>query len=486
MGQKIISVGLDIGTSTTQLVISELILADLAGQGKVPSVEILTKEIKYRSKIYFTPLQSSDVIDGPAVREIVSNEYKLAGIEKKDIQSGAVIITGEAARKKNSKVISYHLADLIGEFVVATAGPDLESVIAGMGSGACRLSKENSEVIANFDIGGGTSNIAVFQKGELIDTACLNIGGRLIKFDDENRISYISKYVKEIAASLNLSLGIGDSLTDDGLQDKIKKIVEQMVQCFLELLGFKPQSDICKSLLVGSSLKNSYQLDKISFSGGVGEYFYAVSHSQRKEFNDLIISYGDIGPLLALAIKDSELKKRVRISRVKEKINATVIGAGLHVTRISGSTITYTENSLPQKNIPLIKLFTAETKEDLEGLGWKIRQRLQLYNFNDEKQRVALALKGPEVPSFSEVTEYARQITTGLREYIQAGLPVIIVLEHDFAKALGQVLRGLLGTGYELVCIDGINVNKGDYIDIGKPLSRGIVLPVIIKTLIFE
>ena len=94
---------------------------------------------------------------------------------------GAVIITGETARKSNSSKVLQALSGYAGDFVVATAGPDLESIIAGKGAGTETLSREHRGNIVNFDIGGGTSNLAMFRAGDVVDTACFDIGGRLIK-----------------------------------------------------------------------------------------------------------------------------------------------------------------------------------------------------------------------------------------------------------------------------------------------------------------
>ena len=190
MHEVILSVGIDIGTSTTQLIFSRLTIENRASSYTVPRIDIVDKEVIYRSKIYFTPLRSATEIDAEAVKQIVREEYQAAGMTPEMLRTGAVIITGETARKENANEVLEALSDLAGDFVVATAGPDLESVLSARGAGTDALSKEKRTAIANVDIGGGTSNIAVYEKGVLRGTCCLDIGGRLIKVEN-GRISYI-------------------------------------------------------------------------------------------------------------------------------------------------------------------------------------------------------------------------------------------------------------------------------------------------------
>ena len=197
MREIINSVGIDIGTSTTQLIFSKLTIENLATSYTVPRISIVDTEVVYRSNIYFTPLNDKSTINAAEVQKIVKSEYQKANISKNDLQTGAVIITGETARKENANEVLSVLSDMAGDFVVATAGPDLESVLSAKGAGTDSMSKEDRNVIANIDIGGGTSNIAVFHKGSLQSTACLDIGGRLIKIEN-NTVVYIYSKIKRL------------------------------------------------------------------------------------------------------------------------------------------------------------------------------------------------------------------------------------------------------------------------------------------------
>src|SRR5699024_12665901 len=126
-------------------------------------------------------------IDQDLIQQFVEREYENANIKKESIQTVAIIITGETARKENAEDALQALSGFAGDFVVATAGPDLESIIAAKGAGMHTYSKENSVKLVNLDVGGGTSNLAVMRRGEVVDTGCLDIGGRLIKINKDSK-----------------------------------------------------------------------------------------------------------------------------------------------------------------------------------------------------------------------------------------------------------------------------------------------------------
>ena len=229
MHEVILSVGIDIGTSTTQLIFSRLTIENQASSYTVPRINIVDKEVIYRSRIYFTPLRSPTEIDAEAVKKIVRSEYRAAGITPEELKTGAVIITGETARKENANEVLSALSDLAGDFVVATAGPDLESVLSGRGAGADVLSKEKHTTVANLDIGGGTTNIALYEKGTLRGTSCVDVGGRLIKVAD-GRISYIYPKIQALAKDNGIEIKVGDRAYPEQLYGVCRLMAAQLAQ----------------------------------------------------------------------------------------------------------------------------------------------------------------------------------------------------------------------------------------------------------------
>lgn len=480
MKETLISVGIDVGTTTTQVIFSNITIENMSSGARVPEFKIVGKEIFYKGKIHFTPLRSNTEIDETALKEIIEREYKNAGINPDDIDSGAVIITGETARKENAQNISKVLSGYAGEFVVATAGPDLEGIIAGKGSGAAKLSYENNDIVANFDIGGGTTNIAVFSQGEPIDTTCLDLGGRLLRFDKSGLVEYISPKLADICKEVNINIEKGKKYPDE----VIRKICRYMAEILLEVSGVRPRSRLLELTLSPKStaLRLDYKIDRVSFTGGVADYIY------NNQAETDLYKFGDIGILLGYEIKAILNEFDSKVIMPEETIMATVVGAGTQTMDISGSTISYSQSAaLPLKNIPIIEITEKEERVNEEELEKTIMAKLQWYCLETQKQKVALFLKGERNVSFEKVTSLSKVIAKVWEEFYPHGEEVIVVIENDMAKVLGQsISRKLSNKQREVVCIDGIKVSSGDYIDIGKPIGNGSVLPVVIKTLVFN
>lgn len=457
MPETLLSVGIDMGTSTTQLVFSRLTLQNRAAPFSVPQVDITGKEILYKSKIHFTPLLSDTVIDAEAIKDIIRQEYENAHIPKEQVQTGAVIITGETARKENARDVLSALSGFAGDFVVATAGPDLESVLAGAGAGADEYSREHHCTVLHLDIGGGTTNMAFYDRGELLATGCLNVGGRLIKVR-EGKISYLSPVLQGLT-----DLSPGHPATEESLSP----VVALLCRALEDMVLGKGEA-IPLSLRTTPLMDFPVAIDCLSFSGGVADLIYTDSPPAP-------FAYGDLGVLLGSAIKKSRLFEKTVITP-KETIRATVVGAGSHATRLSGSTIQFSRVEFPFKNLPVLA-FSREEQEDIVSAIRKKRAWL-----TSREDTPVLFLPGWSAPSFSRIEQLAEDILQGTD-----GLPppLIIVLEQDMGKALGQAIL-FRAPELPLLCLDGIRLSQGAYLDIGHPVGSGSTLPVVIKTLIFE
>lgn len=469
MNQEILSVGIDIGTSTTQLVISRLTLLNRANSFSVPQIEIAQKEVIYRSAIHFTPLLDERTIDAQGVRQIVSREYSESGYSRNQVQTGAVIITGETARKENARQVLDSLSGFAGDFVVATAGPDLESILAARGAGADEISKKHRTKVLHFDIGGGTSNLALYDSGELQATGCLDVGGRLIKLNENCEITYITPKLRAVFPHLQM----GGRVT----AQEISGVIDMLVRGLEQAAGLADGSREMEYFLTsGTRWEVPCGVTHISFSGGVADCIFSPPTQD--------FAYGDIGVLLGKAIGASPAFCRAERIKGAETIRATVVGAGTHATDISGSTIFYRHVAFPLKNIPILKLTVDEESGDEQTISHAIRSKLKWFADEGGLTQIALGLRGWNSPSYQQIMTVARGVSEGLKPMIEEGFFPIIVVEGDMAKVLGQAMASMVSE--PLLSLDGIGVSNGDYIDIGAPVAGGAVLPVVIKTLLFN
>ena len=439
MSEKLLSVGLDVGTTSSQMILSELVVENRAGSFAVPEMEIGQRKILYQSPIHFTPLIRGELVDAERLREILDGEYRAAGITKDRVDTGAIIITGETSRKENARAVLEALSDYAGEFVVATAGPDLESVLAAKGAGAVEFSAETGKRVRHMDIGGGTSNLAWIEDGKIVATSCLNVGGRLVKMDAQGRLTYVSPVLEGL-----FSCKVGDYVN----QDAILELAQILTRALEMAAGLRERTELQEKLRTAEaeSFPQMEKADVISFSGGVAD---CIDREQPW------LAFGDMGPELGRAIRNSWLcRGEYRLG--DETIRATVIGAGCHSAQLSGSTVFYQNIEFPLKNLPVAE--SVHRLRSFDGPG-------------------VLALPGEEAPGYEQVARLAEQILGEMGDY-----PVILALREDMAKALGQQLSLRAGKDAKILCIDRVALKEGDYLDVGSPV--GPAIPVVVKTLI--
>ena len=450
---ELLSVGLDVGTTTTQMIVSRLTVENRASGFAVPEMEIAGRQVIYQSPVHFTPLASQQLVDGAGIRALVEQEYKHAGITARDVDTGAVIITGETSRKENARAVLDSLSQLAGDFVVATAGPALESVLAAKGSGAADYSQKTGKTVLHMDIGGGTSNLAWIEDGHITATGCMNVGGRLVKLTDTGKVSYVSPAVQGLT---DLQPG---QYPAPGQLEGLAKILA----CALEMAaGLRPATELLFNLWTQEDGKpwQPKQAEVLSFSGGVADCI-----DQKRQPGQ----FGDIGPLLGQAIRESALCRGAYMLG-SQTIRATVIGAGCHSAQLSGSTVFCADVKLPVKNLP-VAVFSQQ-EQDSDRLPALIRQRLQQM---DSPQAV-LAMPG-SVSGYEALSRLAERIAQGTD-----GKPVYVCTQRDMAKALGQKLRLLLQQ--PVLCIDRVRLQPESFLDIGLPV--GPALPVVVKTLVLK
>ena len=447
MSEVLRSVGLDVGTTSTQMILSELRVENRASGFAVPEMEIVERKIIYKSPVHFTPLLDESHVDGDALRRLVEQEYRAAGITRERVDTGAVIITGETSRKENARTVLEVLSDLAGDFVVATAGPDLESILAAKGAGADQLSETLGKPVVHMDIGGGTSNLALIREGKILRTTCLNVGGRLIKFGKDGTISYISPVLQGIWDGK-----VGETANPDTLKDA----AEILVRALEMAVGLRPPTKLLEDLTT-KELTSRWEILEgvvLSFSGGVADCIDTEQPWQK---------FGDLGPILGKAIRESRLCDG-QYFLGQETIRATVIGAGCHSAQLSGSTVFQQNITYPLKNVPVVF-----PQPNADG----IRQAL-----GTQETAAMMALTGVESPAYAQVAALAEEILRGTEG------PILVCLEQDMAKALGQALAVRCERSRQILCIDRVRIPEGSFLDVGAPV--GPAMPVVVKTLILS
>ncbi|MFM1652146.1 ethanolamine ammonia-lyase reactivating factor EutA [Brevibacillus sp. B_LB10_24] len=477
--QWITSVGIDLGTSTTKFIVSRLRLARMSSHFSLPRYQIVERELIYAGAIYSTPLKTSDEIDVDRVSRILQEEYKRAGLTLSEVKSGAVIITGETATKQNAQEIVHFLAERSGDFVVATAGADLEGVLAGMGSGAQARSRNIHGVIANIDVGGGTANTALFQRGKAIGTVTFHIGGRLVRLDQAGVIHYIAPALQPWLRERGFRIVPGQQVSYALLQE----IARQLSRCLLSYLAGKERG-AAAGLLLGQPLAEVPEIDEVMISGGIGQLIGEPAPTNLEE----TAKYGDFGPLLAHALAEESRHCPFRVLPAEQTVRATVIGAGMQSTEISGSTVHIDASLLPLRNVPVLKLETGGRQLTAAAVKAEIGQVMELGRrlFDPTvSPPFALAITGMGYCSYAELQLLADELSAQFSSaFPQSGI-MAVICENDMAKALGQSLTIRCKNRPRVICIDQVRVEYGDYIDLGEPIA-GTMIPVVIKTLAFH
>ncbi|TYL39930.1 reactivating factor for ethanolamine ammonia lyase [Natronococcus pandeyae] len=474
------SVGIDVGTTTTHVIVSRLRVETPPGGAGSP--EITDREVVHRGTVRETPLLDAETVDVERVAGFVDRELETAGLEPADIDTGAVIVTGETARRENAEPLVHRIAADAGQFVAATAGADLEAVLAGCGSGAAARAAETNGTVANVDVGGGTTNVAIFEdrstaqqgrsEGRVRETRCLDVGGRLVRFDGDRRVSSISPPAWVLADALELSLAVGERPDDETLDALAGAMADRIV----DLLEGPPFDPLTRELWIGDLPNEPVDLDGVVFSGGVGRFVESPP--------DDPFPYGDLGGLLAATLSSHETVRSWPLLESAEDLRATVVGAGTETTALSGRTISLESGALPLRNVPVAAVGDVADREG-DALVARLEEAVsrlgELHDFA-ALDAAALAIDDVGPLAYERVQAVAGALEDAL-EALPRSLPVVVVTRQNCAKVLGQTLRSR--TDRPLLVLDELRPADGDYLDVGEPMASHESVPVVVKTLAF-
>lgn len=479
--REMLSVGIDVGTTTTQLVLSRLTVTNQARMGLVPRLDIDARTVLYQSEPCLTPLRAADEVDVDRLVELIRGEYAKAGVAPGQVETGAVIVTGETARARNAEAILHGLGDLAGDFVVTVAGPNLESQIAGRGSGAADWSASHYSTVVNVDIGGGSSNAAIFRSGSHVASAAAMVGGRQAVLDAASgRLTHLAPSGRAIAGELGIDLRVGQvpSLTE------LRRLTDAMAEIVVELcLG--ERSALGDKTALSDPLATDGTTAAYFISGGVGQLYYdEVPAGTLAE----VTRFGDVGPLLARSLRENPRWAALRVERPVQTLRATVLGAASQQVSLSGSTIWAEKNHLPLRNVPVIEARLGELAAgltDAPAVTGALAAGVARWDRGDDAEGdFAIALDLPDRLNYANITALATGIVDFARRHLPAGRPMVLITEADYAQVLGQTIKQQL-TDLPLIVVDQVQLGEGDFIDIGEPLFDGRVVPVSVKTLVF-
>jgi ethanolamine utilization protein EutA len=458
------SVGIDIGSSTSHLMFSRLLIGYPSVLQRKPIV--LERHVIARSPILLTPFNGDWNIQAGPLKELVEATFKDAGLTRDDIDTGAVIITGEAARRDNAQKIAELFSDDAGRFVCATAGPALETIMAAHGSGAVMQSRDQGLILLNIDVGGGTTKISLIDNGKIRATTAVNIGARLVAHDAADAIVRLEKGGRRFLSDLGYDLDYGAKVSDN----LKSQLASRMAQALFDALttGKEPWNDF----YVSAGLGELPALDGILFSGGVSEYIYSREAA----------AFGDLGPCLGRAIRSEMEKRGFNILEAGEGIRATVIGASQYTVQLSGETIFIPDNlTLPVRNLRVFVAHVDWQAPVAERTEAAVKEMLGARDPEVCGAPFVLALSTPAFTGYGAVQDMAKGIDRALAALSAEDRPLALV----FVQNVGQVVGGMLSTKWNMPCIDEVSLSELDFIDIGEVVPGEGFVPVVIKSLAF-
>lgn len=470
------SVGIDIGSSGTQLIFSRINLRRL-GEDLSSRYCVVSRETLFQSPVALTPYRDQERIDEEKLAAIIDAAYAQAGLHPDSIDSGVVILTGEALRRQNAQAIAGLLAENGGEFVCAAAGHHLEAMLAAYGSGAARVSHAEGMRILNVDIGGGTTKLAVVEGGRIAAMAAVHIGGRLQVVDENGRIVRLDPAGRHLAAEAGFTWNVGDRAT----RADMARVADWMADALISAIRERPLPHAVGHLYLTDPIAVLGRIDGVMFSGGVGEYVYG------REPRD----FGDMGKLLGAAVAQRLAQGALPwpLLPAGECIRATAVGASEYSLQLSGNTI-YISNPgelLPRKNLQVLQPPYVCGEDIVAGdVARAIRGHFTAFDLEEGASEVALAFRWAGAPSYPRIAAFARGIVQGLPRTIAGGKPLYLVLDGDIAQTLGAILREELKLENEILVIDGVTLWDLDYVDLGRIRLPSHTVPVTIKSLVFS
>jgi ethanolamine utilization protein EutA len=466
------TIGIDIGSSTSHLLFAKVVLQRQT-QGLSSRFLVVSREVVWRSPILLTPFLPDGTIDAHGLGHFIHDAYHEAGFRRGDVDSGAVILTGEAIKRRNARAIDELFAHEAGKFVCATAGHKLECTLAAHGSGAVRLSKQRGTCVLHVDIGGGTTKLALIDRGVILGVAAFAVGGRLLA-EEHGAWTRVDDSARLVAKELGVSTD-PKSLANPDMR---RRIAARLAEVALDKILGAPPDKLGQALQLTDELPRTVAPTLITFSGGVSEYIF--SHEDR--------DYGDIARMLAASLTE-KLAQRTRLPLVDpgQRIRATVIGASQFTVQVSGKTIHLpVPEVLPVHNVPVVRVeLNGADHIPVADVTAAIQTKLEQLDLRPES-RMAVAFSWTGDPEYTRLRDTAVAIRQAVAPDGRREDLLFLMIDGDVGRSIGHLLDHELQVPGKVVSIDGVQLQELDYVDVGEMITPPGVVPVVIKSLLFS
>jgi ethanolamine utilization protein EutA len=466
------TVGIDIGSATYQIVFS---VVELRRQGRelASRYAVSSREVVHRSPVRLTPYKD-DWIDETVIRSAFEQDYREFGRDPSTVDSGAVILTGEALRRRNAEALAAVLADEAGIFVCVAAGHHMESVLAAHGSGAVSLSRRLGGRVLNVDVGGGTTKFALVERGEFVRTAAVHVGGRLAAFDPDGTLIRLEPAGQAAATAAGFAWRLGDRVPSGEIAavgGYLADVVSAVVRSDAGPGRGAPW--------LTEPLDLTGPLDAVVLSGGVAEYAY----------DSEAVDVGDLGRSLGAGLRAAAASWPAPLMAPTSRIGATVIGASQFSVQVSGNTI-YTAPGarLPLRNVPVVRpVIDAPHLVTAPLITEAIDAAIASSDFTGAGRDLVVALPWAGAPSYQHIRALASGVAASQAR--QASAPdgtLCLVLEQDVSRLLGALLHEEFGFESRLVCIDGVALSNYDFVDVSSVMEASKTVQVTVKSLVYD
>jgi ethanolamine utilization protein EutA (predicted chaperonin) len=458
------SVGVDIGSSTSHLLFSQLELE--RADNRYVTVR---RDVLHQSDILLTPYRGATTIDDRVLHEFVEAQYAAAGLTREAVDTGALILTGVALLRENARAIAELFAAEAGRFVAVSAGDNLEATMAAHGSGAVALSETQGDVM-NVDIGGGTTKVVICRKGRTAELMAMDVGARLIATSADGTVTRLEPAAADIAQRLGINVSPGQRVAEADL----RRIAEYMVDQLLAEIGHGATHK--SHLLRTAPLGDRNGLAAVTFSGGVSEFIYDRAQQ----------TFGDLGSMLAEELRRRAGELPAHIVPTAGGIRATVIGASQYTIQVSGSTIYLAPlDVVPVRNVPVVAPQLNWDPLSSESVAAAVGDALRRFDLVDASTPVAIAARWEGSATYKRINAFCLGAIEAMRSHVDKGHPLILVFDSDIGGLLGLHVREEMRLDVPVISIDGVELREFDYIDIGALIASSGAVPVVIKSLVF-